>query len=212
MRGALAFSSSFLLLLSGSSTFAVSEVADSLEKTDETSIQHTNDHSKFLFCLFSLDFFLTKTNITIQLPILILLQVFWGFFCLFKGTLSMQLAACSASAGWHTSHCGGRSSEIWWGKQWIMNVVLSQEPQMWYCKSQINSSLLGLGGFPGPCRCVFPHMPLKRWLQPYPQITAKCWARLQFHQTLNRIDHNYVFGCNITPPGSTDSRDVGTTY
>lgn len=38
------------------------------------------------------------------------------------------------------------------------------------------------------------NMPLSRWLQPYPQITAKCYTRLEFHQTLNGIDNKYIFG------------------
>lgn len=48
MRGALALSSSsFLLLLSGSSKAAGSVVAQSLEKIDVKSIQNSNDHNNF---------------------------------------------------------------------------------------------------------------------------------------------------------------------
>lgn len=50
MRGALALSSSsFLLLLSGSSEAAGSVDADSLEKNDEESIE--NNHNYNFFCL-----------------------------------------------------------------------------------------------------------------------------------------------------------------
>lgn len=81
MRGALALSSSsFLLLLSGSSKAAGSVVAESLEKIDEKSIQNSNDHNNFFS--FLLDFH-TNANIILHLGLQLPLQGCPFFF--FKG-------------------------------------------------------------------------------------------------------------------------------